>query len=81
MRLRQFIHKDAHHHREVHGAGHLDSGVVLVLLNLGAEVHKPVGEVGPHDRPPVASLVCVVLINVVLILISRVQDNNLTMKR
>ena len=75
------MHNDAHHHREVHGARHLDSGVVLVLLNLGAEVPKPVREVCPHDCPPVASLVCVVLINVVLILISRVQDNNLAMKR
>ena len=75
------MHSDTHRHREVRGASHLDSGVVLVLLNLGAEIHQPVGEVCPHDRPPVAALVCVVLINVVLILISRVQDNNLTMKR
>ena len=74
------MHNDAHHYREVHRAGHLDSGVVLVLLNLGAEVHQPVGEVCPHNCPPVASLVCVVLIDVVLILISRVQDSNLTMK-
>ena len=48
-----------------------------MLLNLGAEVHQSVGEVGPHNRPPVASPVCVILLDVILILISRVQDNNL----
>ena len=83
--------------REVHGAGHLDPRVVLVLLNLGAEVltsvdqselcattnwpirthHQSVGEVCPHDRPPITAPVCVVLLNVVLILICCVQDNNL----
>lgn len=51
-----------------------------MLLDLGAEVHQPVGEVGPHNRPPVASPVGVVLLDVVLILISRVQDNNLNDK-
>ena len=81
LRLRLFIHNDAHHHREIHGAGHLDSGVVLVLLNLGAEIHQPVGEVGPHDGPAVASPVGVILLDVVRILICCVQDNNLTMKR
>ena len=52
-----------------------------MLLNLGAEVHQSVGEVGPHNRPPVASPVCVILLNVILILISRVQDNNLMIRR
>ena len=42
--------------------------------------HQPVGEVGPHYRPPVASLVGVVLFDVVSILISRVQDNNLKIR-
>ena len=39
--------------------------------------HQPVGEVGPHDGPAVASLVGVILLDVVRILICCVQDNNL----
>ena len=39
--------------------------------------HQPVGEVGPHDGPAVASLVGVILLDVVRILICCIQDNNL----
>ena len=42
--------------------------------------HQPVGEVCPHDGPAVASLVGVILLDVVRILICGVQDNNLLLE-